>query len=225
MDRRHFLQRACSIAVAPVLAALGCRGHQVGHIVSDEQADMVGSHSAGAATFNPLVDEAVAKLLARQSPHLQPATFAGSVGPKRICFVGVENFSAEEIGDFKAQLYEQIDSMLLQSPVFEPISQRFIDAGLYQTRLRPDALFIPENMRMFTAALEQQGQPVDYLLYAKLTSGTTQNNHSYQRDYLLSLELIDVHTGHYDKESAKIRKGYHPTHLGKWQNYNPFKKP
>ena len=75
---------------------------------------------------------------------------------------------------------------------------------------------------VFAGVLEKQGQPFDYLLYAKLTSGTTEKNHSYQRDYLLTLEMVNVHTGKFDKESAKIRKGYHKTRVGKWRNYNPF---
>jgi hypothetical protein len=77
-------------------------------------------------------------------------------------------------------------------------------------------------MRLFSAVLEKQGQPFDYLMYAKLTSGTTEKNHNYQRDYLLSVEMIDIHSGHYDKELAKVRKGYHKSRLGKWRNYNPF---
>ncbi|MEM9658554.1 MAG: penicillin-binding protein activator LpoB, partial [Planctomycetota bacterium] len=144
--------------------------------------------------------------------------------PKRVCFVGVENCSAEDLGDFKEQIYEQIDAQILQYPGFDPISRRFVDAALRESRLRPDSLFLPENMRIFTAVLEQQGQPFDFLLYAKLTSGTTEKNHQYQRDYLLTLEMIHVHSGRFDKESAKIRKGYHKTRLGKWRNYNPFTK-
>ena len=83
-------------------------------------------------------------------------------------------------------------------------------------------MFLPENMQAFTAVMAQQGQPFDYLLFAKLTSGTTDKNGSYQRDYLLSLDLVNVNTGQFDKESAKIRKGYHGSRWGKLWNYNAF---
>ena len=63
------------------------------------------------------------------------------------------------------------------------------------------------------------GQPFDYLLYAKLTSGTTNQNGDYQRDYLLTLELVNIHNGEFDKESARLRKGYHKTWLGKVLKY------
>lgn len=221
MDRRNFLR--LGLAAAPFSLAMGCRSHQFGHVIKDDQADMVGSHAAGAETFNPLINESVAKLLGRQEMQLHAVSYNhGPPAPKRICFVCVENRSIEELGDFKEQIYEQIDSQILQSPMFDPISRRFVDAALYETRLRPDALFLPDNMRLFAATLEQQGQPFDYLLYAKLTSGTTESNRDYQRDYLLTLEMVNIHTGQYDKESAKVRKGYHQSRAGKWRNYNPF---
>lgn len=224
MDRRAWLRAAAAAAAGMPLAGLaGCRGRQYGHIVSPDQADMVGSHTAGAETYNLLINEAVGKLLGRQEAEIcQAAHVPGPPAPKRICFVCVENCSAEELGDFKEQIYEQIDSQISAAPMFEPISRRFVDAALRETRLRPDSLFLPDNMRMFSGVLQQQGQPFDYLLYAKITSGTTQSNNDYQRDYLLTLEMIDVHTGRYDKESASLRKGYHKTRLGKWRIYNPF---
>lgn len=209
------------IVIALLALGIGCRGHQFGHIVKDDQEDLVGSHAAGAATFNPLIDESVGKLLGRQeitsieSPSDLPVR-------KRVCFVGIENHSAEEIGDFKEQIFEQIDTQLVNFQQFDSVSRRFVEAGLQQARLRPDALFLPGNMQLFSDVMAQQGQPFDYLLFGKLTSGTTDKNRDYQRDYLLTLELVDVNTGRFDKESAKIRKGYHASRLGKLRNYNPF---
>jgi hypothetical protein len=129
--------------------------------------------------------------------------------------VGVENRTSEELGDFKEQVYELIDARLLESTAFVPISRRYVDAGLRSTRLRPDELFIPENLRSFVAVMEQQGQPFDYLLFAKLTSGTTRENHDYQRDYLLTLELVDLGSGQQDKQTASLSKGYHHSRLSR----------
>ena len=145
-----------------------------------------------------------------------------TVQPKQICFIGVENRSSEELGDFKEQIYQTVDSQIVASQMFRPISKRFVDAALRETRLRPDQLFFPENRRQFAAFLEQQGQPFDFMLYAIITSGTTVNNEDYQRDYELVLELTNIHTGDYDKENATVRKGYHRSLLGKLRNY---KKP
>jgi hypothetical protein len=211
---------------ALLVGIFGCRGHQYGHVLKDDQADMVGSHTAGAETFNPLIQEAVARLLASQGPMVmqQVSTSPEIVPPgvQRICFIGVENKSAEELGDFKEQLYQEIDTQIVQCGTFQPVSRRFVEEGLREARLRPDSLFIPDNMSMFTGVMQQMGQPFDYMLYATITSGTTQNNESYQRDYLLTLEMINVHNGQYSKESAKVRKGYHHTRLGAIKNYGPF---
>lgn len=242
MDRRDFLS-FCTLAAAS--AASGCAGRQYGHLLSSQDADMVGSHQAGAAVWNPLVDEAVAKLLGRcHTAVVQPAGFtpglptsglseggvgegelpipAASAGPAAVCFIGLENKSAEELIDFKEQLYERIDSQVNGAANFRMISRRMVDAALLETRLRPDSLFVPANQALFSAALGRHGSTVDFLLYGKITSGTTERNESTQRDYLLTLEMVNVHTGDYLKESATIRKGYHNSRAGKWWNYGPF---
>jgi hypothetical protein len=167
---------------------------------------MVGTTGAGAETFKPLVDTAVSNLFTRHCTQTQ--TVSGPREPLRVCFVGVENKSAEEIGDFKEQIYEHIDGHLEHAHQYRGISKRYIDAALRETRLRPDELFLPKHMRSFTAVLEREGQPVDCLLYAKITSGTTRSGRDMQRDYVLTLELVDVRTGDFDKESAHIRKVY-----------------
>lgn len=229
MDRRTFLGCCWGTlgGASGVLGLTGCRGHQYAHVLNPGQKDMVGSHDAGAETFNPLIDTAVAQLLGRHAGGLQSASYNPekpmTAGPPAICFVGVENKSAEEIGDFKDQIYQQIDTRIVQAGTFRAVSKRFVDAGLAQTRLRPDSLFVPTNMRMFAESLEQMGQPFDYLLYATITSGTTEGNHSYQRDYLLTMELVNIHNGQYDKESAMVRKGYHRSALGALKKYSPLK--
>lgn len=212
-----------------VVAAVGCRGTQFARIVQPGDRQLMGSHQAGQETFRPLVNEAVAKLLARHCEDpVRQVSFEGveDVPPPRtrICFVGVENTSAEDIGDFKEQVYEIIDQRILESQLFESLNRRAVDAGLRDSRLRPDELLVPERMRAFAATMESQGQPIDYLLYARLTSGTTQSNRDYQRDYLLTLELIDVRTGHYDKQSAEISKGYHHSRLSRWRATTPFQR-
>lgn len=199
-----------------MMGTSGCRGRQYAHIIRQDQPDMIGTHSAGAEVYNPLVEEAVARLLASCSAiPLHQVSSDGRPITSKICFVGVENKSAEELGDFKDQIYQMIDSQINQAAAFEAVSKRMVDAALIETRLRPDSLLVPSNMQLFSAVLQRQGQPIDYLLYATLTSGTTAKNTSKQRDYMLTLEMIDTRTGSYTKEQAEISKGYHRSPLGR----------
>jgi hypothetical protein len=238
--RDHFATHTWNAVVLCCLVVGGCATHQYGHILATDDQDLVGSHAAGAATWNPLVDEAVAKLLSRCPPAIQPVLFEGqepelaaamqngaigsalATGPATVCFVGIENKSIEEMVDFKDQLYERIDSQINTAETFRGVSRRMVDAALLETRLRPDSLFLPHNRQLFSAALGRQGSPVDYLLFATITSGTTDRNTTTQRDYLLTLDMVNLHTGESIKESAKIRKGYNKTRGGKWWNWGWF---
>jgi hypothetical protein len=216
LSRRQLLQRAAPLAAAFIAAPLtGCRNVQHAKVLGKNDADMVGSHTAGAETWKPLVQESVSRLLGRQMQTIQ---LTGAELPherKRICFVGIENKSAEDLGDFKDQIYQHIDTLISESDCFEPINRRYVDSGLQACGLRPEQLFIANNQRMFAASMEKFSQPFDYLMYATITSGTTESNKDYQRDYLLTLELINIHDGHTEKESADLRKGYRRGPLGR----------
>jgi hypothetical protein len=197
------------------LCSTGCRSHQHAKVLDYDDNDMVGSHSAGTETWKPLINESVEKLLGRHCVEVMQVAATDEDGVpvqvpcrRRVAFIGVENASSEDIGDFKEQIYENIDSAISASGVYSTISKRFVDATLRQTRLRPEDLFLPDGRRSFAATLEEMDQPFDYLLFAKITSGTTYKNDNYQRDYLLTLEMVDIRTGKFDKESATIRKGY-----------------
>ena len=221
MDRRRFLGGMGQLAALGWMAnSLGCRGRQVAHVLNETDRDMVGSHTAGAETWEPLIAESVSRLLGRQMTDIKTVAHDGTPCRKRICFVGLENKSIEELGDFGEQIYEKIDTSINESEVFEVINRRFVEAGLRECRLRPDDLFVPNKRREFTAAMERQEQPFDYLLFAKITSGTTRsNNKDYQRDYILTLEMVDMASGHADKDHAELRKGYHKSRLGKLKHY------
>ena len=209
MDRRNFLRLGFTLFAGSAAGMAGCRGYQTARVMKSGERDMVGSHTAGAETYKPLIQESVSKLLGRACQPSEIQTAGLVVGArKKICFIGVENCTAEEIGDFRDQIYELIDSAVNESQQYEQLSRRYVENGLKQLRLRPDELFVQENQKNFQAVLEKMEQPFDYLLYARLTSGTTQKNGDYQRDYLLTLELVNIHDGHYEKESASIRKGY-----------------
>src|SRR3954468_4195676 len=107
MLRRDLLTGLGVIGLGAMLPA--CRGTQYARVIKPGEKEMIGSHQAGQETFRPLVDEAVTKLVARHalSPHMQVSAGPELLPPPkmRVCFVGVENKTAEEIGDFKEQIF------------------------------------------------------------------------------------------------------------------------
>lgn len=216
MNTRH-----CAVivllAAAGFFVLAGCRSRQHAHVLSSSEEDMVGSHEAGAETWKPLIEEAVLKLLERSVNSVETVSYTTPDGlPVRtVCFVGVENRSSEPLGDFREQIYEHIDALIGQAPNFRMISRRYVEVAMNEIRSRPEALILPANQRQLQATLERADRPFDYLLFARVTSGTTDVNGDYQRDYQLTLELLDIHTGDGMKESANLRKGYHQSYLGR----------
>ncbi len=217
MIRMSWRTGACLFVTIAMGAVVGCRNHQHARVMSQTDKDMVGSHEAGAETWKPLIEESVAKLLARSFDQVETVSFTrpDGVPVRTVCFVGVENRSSEPLGDFREQIYEHIDSLIGTAPSFRMISRRYVEAAMREMRCRPDELVIDERQRELQIVLEREQQVFDYLLFANVTSGTTEVNGDYQRNYQLTLELLDIHSGVSMKENAVLRKGYHQSYLGK----------
>jgi len=201
----------------------GCVGTQA-RLMHRGEVDKVGSNRAGAEIYNPMVRDATGRLLARAAmePAIQQVSYHNSSSKRKICFISLENASVEELGDFKEHIKTAILERISESDQFEIVSDRAVTAGLRALSLRADDLFMQENMRMFTSAMGRGGTPVDYLLFAKITSGTTESNRDMQRDYKLTLELIDTQTFVPIIESTPMRKEYNNSIKGKLGNW--FKK-
>jgi len=205
---------------------IGCKGTQA-RVMNRGEADMVGSNRAGAEVYNPMVLSTVNKLLARAAAEpIQQVSYPGApavhTGKRKVCFIALENLSVEELGDFKEHIKSAILEGISQSDQFEIVSDRAVTAGLRALSLRADDLFMPENRRMFVSVMGQGGTPVNYLLFAKITSGTTESNRDMQRDYKLTLELVDTQTFVPILESTPMRKEYNNSVKGKVGNW--FKK-
>ena len=123
MDRRRFLGGMGLLALSGMTGyVVGCRGKQTAHVLNETDNDMIGSHTAGAETWEPLIQSSVGQLLGRQMRDVKTVSLDGQPVLKRICFVGLENKSAEEIGDFGEQIYEKIDTCINESFVGSPRS-------------------------------------------------------------------------------------------------------
>ncbi|MCL2118919.1 MAG: penicillin-binding protein activator LpoB [Planctomycetaceae bacterium] len=214
LNRRCFLYRSVALlGGGVVLGVSGCRGTQKGRVMRSTEGNKVGSHQAGAEVFRPIVCETTDKLLAKA--YMQPLTSDtvplsyDGLPVRRVCFIELENKTNEEIGDFKEQLEEIIDTKISDSTSFTTVSPRAVKGVLRNTGFRPDDLFLPVNMATFSAAMQQEGAPFEYLLFGKLTSGTTVDNIDKQKDYMLTLEMVNVNfPDDRLKESTMLRKEY-----------------
>ena len=199
---------------------VGCKGTQA-RVMQRGEASMVGSNRAGAEVYNPLVRSTTAKLLAEASNRSiqQVSHRTGPPTTYKVCFITLENKSMEELGDFKDHIQIAILEAISSSEQFEIVSDRAVTAGLRALSLRHDDLFMPENMRLFTMAMGRDGTPVDYLLFATITSGTTVDNRDKQRDYKLTLELVCTQTFRPMIVSTPMRKEYNNSVMGKIGNF------
>src|SRR4051794_28203050 len=164
MDRRRFLQHL-SVSASGLLISVnaGCRGHQYAHVLKESDKDMVGSHTAGAETWEPLIQSSVSQLLGRENGAIQLTSHEGIPCKKRICFLHVENKSIEEIGDFGDQIYQKVNTIINESDTFELVNVRAVKAALQEAGMRPDNLYTPKARRQFAAIMEQEREPIDYI--------------------------------------------------------------
>lgn len=223
MERRRFLGDVATLVVGSLIVPVwGCRSNsQVAHVLNEHDRDMVGSHTAGAETWEPLIEQSVSELLAKESTSIQPASFDGTPSKKKVCFVSISNKGCEEMGDYGENMYDKMTVWISDSEMFAMVNRRYVEAGLRACGLRPDDLFLPENQRKFAAAMEKTDQPIDYLLYGNITTATTKSNgKDYQRKYQLTLELVNIHNPTDSHMISKeLRKGYHKSNLGKLKHY------
>jgi hypothetical protein len=183
--------------------AFGCNGSPKGRVKSGDEGDTVGARTAGAETYNALIEEATRKLLRAEEARFPE----GAV--RKIAFVGIENRGAEELGDIRDSTNQIIETVIFQAKRYDMIGQRYVDHGLQVNSMRAEDLFLHDGREKFVSVLRAEGQDPDYLLWAVYTTLSTEGDKERQRDYLLTLELIDAKSGRLmQKETARVRKAY-----------------
>ncbi len=183
--------------------SFGCNGSPKGRVKSGDEGDLVGARTAGAETYNALIEDASRRLLNAEAARFPE----GAV--RKICFVGLENRSAEELGDIRESTNQIIETVLFQAKRYDMIGQRYVSHVLQVTGMRAEDVFLHEGREKFVSVLRQEGQDPDFLLWGIYTSLSTEGDKERQRDYLLTLELTDARSGRLmQKETARVRKAY-----------------
>jgi hypothetical protein len=216
----------CFFVIFLCVFVSGCYGTKA-RVMHRGEESMVGSNKAGSEVYNPIVHATVDKLINRvASANVQPANYVSSLAPVpqklNVYFAGVENRSMEELGDFKDHLRISINERITRSDQISIVSEHGVDAVLRTLNLRASDLFAEHNMQNFISAMGKKGTMIDYVLFAEVTSGTTEANRDMQREYKLTLRLVDTRTWLEIMESSQIRKEYNNSAKGKFFNW--FKK-
>jgi hypothetical protein len=198
----HLLLVPCLLA----LAFGSCGSSPQGRTMGSGEEDLEGARRAGTSTYDRLIEGTLTKMMARYSER----TGGTGLAKQRVAFVALENASGEPLGEMYEQIYELIDTSVNNHERFRMISKRFVDAALNEMgKPSYDKLFLPGGRRQFSGILEQQGSPIEAMLYAKLTSGETKGEDDYRQvNYMLTMELVDVATGDYQKDSCRISREY-----------------
>lgn len=191
----------------PLIAGLlfaACSAPQA-RIMDDNEEDLVGGNKAGSAVFDRIVNGSVKELLNKYTDKVLAGKAATGI---KVAFGGVENRQNEELGEWRDELNQLIDTSINEFEGFSTVSQRYVAAGLRGANIKVDELFEPAKRRQFLTALEQSGNPVKAIVFATITAGAQEQGQTRQRRYRLTLEMIDTETGENLKADADVRKEY-----------------
>ena len=193
-------------ALLAVVALPGCSSLQLVRFDSGDAAAEALYH-ADEAAFGPVVEDAVASLLARHvpAPMLQASFDEKDLvppPPKRICVVTDDG--SDETGVLEP-IRAILERRITASSMFAPADHALVATTLRESGIEPTALVVPENRKTFATTLAERGEPIDYLLFVTLTSDPEMPPRSGGPAFL-TLELIDAASGSYDQQPIDVSK-------------------
>lgn len=192
------------VALAAAFLAAGCTGPSA-RVKSGDEGDLVDVRKGGTETYKELIRKGVSELLAEHR-----LTLGNSAEKVMIAFVGVENRSSEELGEFRASMNNEITTALVNSRLYSMLSMRAVDAAKRESNIRSvDDLTVARPREAFLGVLNKDGQAPQYLLFGEVTSMTSSGNNSRERTYQLTLQLMDSSNGVIQTQKmVEMRKEY-----------------
>lgn len=167
---------------------------------------LVGDTRAGAEVYRNVIDQALTELSGKYRAQQRGTALTRRI---RVAFMGVDNATNEELGSWRDQINDIINLSVNNSADFIDISyERFVKPAISEVGVSRDKLFLPANRRKLATILEQSGNPIDALLFGKLTQGDTRAGNLKQSDYLLTMELMNVEDGTRLMSVGEISKEY-----------------
>ena len=206
VDHKSPLARLTSLCLLASLVLVGCKSTPsgpTGRVMDVSEGDLTGDTKAGASLYKPQVESLVQSMLASRL-----ASESG-LERARLCVLRIENDGMEELGDWGEQLFSLIRTSIDTSNQFNNLSTRVMDRALQEGNMVQDDLLLPKYQRKFSEILEASGQPIQYLVYPRLSTGTTTSGGQTQREYHMELELVALASGESISFTSKpMRKAY-----------------
>jgi hypothetical protein len=194
-----------NVSLLLAIYLLAACGQPKGRVKEGDEGDLVGSRTAGAETYNRLIADATRKLL--ESAANKQSGRGNDI--LKIAFVGIENRGSEELGDIREATNQEIETVIFQAKRYDMIAQRYVSHALKTLGMQAEDIFLKNGREDFVGVLRQEGQTPDFLMWAVYSTQSTSGEKERQRDYLLTLELIDAASGRIvEREMAKVRKAY-----------------
>ena len=193
-----------ALALVAALSASWLVSCESGRILQEDEEGIVGSRRAGITTYDRLVRDATSNLLAKQSAR------ETTEGKWTVVFLGLENASTEELRDFQAALYDNIEAVIHGEGTYTLVDRSFVEVAMREVGARnQDQLFLKRYKQAFLAELAEGGILPDYFLRARTTSKTSKAGSTRDRTYQLTLKLINASSGEtVAVEQATLRKRY-----------------
>jgi len=192
------------VALAAAFVAAGCAGPSA-RVKSGDEGDLVDTRRGGTETYKELIRKGVSELL---SEHR--ITLGNSAEKVMVAFVGVENRSSEELGEFRASMNNEITTALVNSRLYSMLSMRAVDAAKRESNIRSvDDLTTARPRAAFLSVLNKDGQGPQYLLFGEVTTMTSSGNAAKERTYQLTLQMMDSSNGVIQSQkTVEMRKEY-----------------
>jgi hypothetical protein len=186
------------------LGGSGCAGPSA-RMKGEDEGTLVDVRKGGTETYKKLIHDTVVALLEEHRAVLQ-----GAAEKPLVAFVGVENKSSEELGEFRTAMNNEITTALVNSRYYAIVSMRAVDAAKRESNIRNiDDLTTRASREAFMAVLNRDGAPPQYLLVGSVTTMTSRGNKEKERVYQLTLEMMDSSNGIIQTmKQEEVRKAY-----------------
>lgn len=197
---QNAILRSAALAVAGLTLA-GCES--AAWVKGANEPDLVDATRGGIEVYDGLVSDVTTRIL--EDFRARPDT----PDHMNVAFIGVENKSAEEMRDARDAVYEEINSILVNEKAGVMVNRRFVETIMQKNGLRPEDLFLKSGRERFVQEASAEGIVPDYLLFSTVTSLTSEGLGEAQRNYQMTLELVDAHSGQtLMNKLGRVRKGY-----------------